>query len=585
MLKFLRSTANQRLIGRLLQESFREHAPSYGIAIIAMLVVAGTTAASAWIMRDIANEFSGPKDIDSIYMIAGFVATIFIVKGIATFVQSLFLSRAGNSIIAARQRKIYDRMLEHGIEFYHSYSSADLIMRMTQSASAARGVVDTLVTSFIRDLFSVIGLVTVMAIQQPMLSLVAFVIGPVAIFSVNRLLKRTRRIMEKELISVSMIMRVMQETVFGARIVKSFNLEGAMRQRMHRAVADVEKRANSIAALEAVTSPIMETLAGLAIAGVILLSGYLVVQGGHTPGSVMAFITALLLAYEPAKRLARARVSLEKGMVGVRLMYEITDRPLKLEEAPGAQPLLPGPGEIRFSDVSFGYRDEELVLNDLDIVFPAGKMTALVGASGGGKSTVLNLIMRLYDPEKGQVLFDGQDIKEATLHSVREKFAYVSQDTFLFDGTVMHNIRMGRQDATDEEVIAAAKQANAHAFIKALPEGYDTHVGENGVLLSGGQRQRLSIARAMLRQSQILLLDEATSALDAESEALFRDALENLQEGRTTIAIAHRLSTVHRAHKIIVMDGGRAVEQGTHAELLAKPDGVYRKLHEFQLLP
>jgi ATP-binding cassette subfamily B protein len=272
-------------------------------------------------------------------------------------------------------------------------------------------------------------------------------------------------------------------------------------------------------------------------------------------------------------------------MVGVRLMYEIADRPLQLEETPDAKPLSNGPGEIRFDNVSFSYRDHERVLKDLNIVFPAGKMTALVGASGGGKSTVLNLIMRLYDPDNGRVLFDNEDIKLGTLHSLREKIAYVSQDTFLFDGSVMHNIRMGRQDATDEEVVAAAKAANAHAFIKALPEGYDTPIGENGILLSGGQRQRISIARAMLRNSQILLLDEATSALDAESESLFRDALENLQEGRTTIAIAHRLSTVHRAHKIIVMDAGRAIEAGTHAELLAKPNGAYRKLHEYQFLP
>jgi subfamily B ATP-binding cassette protein MsbA len=212
-------------------------------------------------------------------------------------------------------------------------------------------------------------------------------------------------------------------------------------------------------------------------------------------------------------------------------------------------------------------------------------MTALVGASGGGKSTVLNLIMRLYDPDNGRILFDGEDTKLATLHSLREKIAYVSQDTFLFDATVMHNIRMGRQDATDDEVVAAAIAANAHGFITDMPEGYKTRIGENGVLLSGGQRQRISIARAMLRNAQILLLDEATSALDAESEALFRDALHNLQEGRTTIAIAHRLSTVHRADKIIVIDAGKAIEQGTHAELLQKLDGTYRKLHEYQLLP
>jgi len=585
LLDFFRSTANQRLIRRLLRESFRKHAAGYGIAIASMLVMAGMTAASAWIMRYIANEFVGPKNLETIYWISGAVATIFIVKGLATYVQTLALTRTGNAIIADRQRRLYDRMLEHGIEFYHSYSSADLIMRMTQSSQAARGVIDTLVTSFVRDLFSVIGLVLVMFIQQPFLSLVAFVVGPIAMFSVNRLLTKTRRIMKKEMSALSIITRVMQETVFGARIVKSFNLEETMRTRMYSAVADVERRANSLAAIEAITSPIMETLAGLAIAGVILVSGYLVLEGGYTPGSVMAFITALLLAYEPAKRLAKSRISLEKGMVGVRMMYEITDRPLQLEQAADAKPLSDGPGEIRFEGVSFGYRDEDRVLNDLNLVFPPGKMTALVGVSGGGKSTVLNLIMRMYDPDEGRVMFDGEDIKLATIHSLREKIAYVSQDTFLFDGSVMHNIRMGRQSATDEEVIAAAKAANAHAFIKALPQGYETSVGENGTLLSGGQRQRLSIARAMLRDAQILLLDEATSALDAESEALFRDALESLQKGKTTIAIAHRLSTVHRAHNIIVMDGGRAIEQGTHAELVARPDGTYRKLHEYQLLP
>ena len=585
MLKFFRSTANQRLVARLLKESFRKHALGYGIAIIAMLIVAAMTGASAWIMRDVTNELIGSKDINKIYLIALAVASIFIIKGVATYVQSLYLSRAGNSIIAERQTKIYDRILEHGIEFYHSYTSADLITRMTNNAQAARRVVDILVTSFVRDLFSLLGLVVVMVIQQPVMSLAAFVVGPVAIFAVNRILKKARELTNMEFSSIAKIVQVMQETVFGVRIVKSFNLEGSMRQRMHQAVKDVEKRANGIAALEAATSPIMETLAGLAIAGVILLSGYLIVEGGQTPGEIMSFITALLLAYEPAKRLARTRVSLESGMVGVRLMYEITDRPLKLTETPDAKPLKPGPGRITFENVTFSYRDDQPVLSNLNLVFPEGKMTALVGASGGGKSTVMNLIMRLYDPDSGKVLFDGQDIAHTTLHSLREKISYVSQDTFLFDGTVMHNIRMGRQSATDAEVIEAAKAANAHDFILAMPKGYNTPIGENGVFMSGGQRQRISIARAMLRKSQILLLDEATSALDAESESLFRDALDHLKVGRTTIVIAHRLSTVHQADNIIVMEGGCAVEQGAHNDLLAEKDGPYRKLYDYQLMP
>jgi ATP-binding cassette subfamily B protein len=583
LLEFFRPTQNHLLIWRLIRESFRKHAVGYGVAIGAMLTVAGMTAASAWIMQDITNEFVVGRDINRIYVIAALVAGIFIVKGVATFVQALFLSRVGNRIIADRQRQIYDSILAQGIDFYHSLPSSDLITRVTYGAQAARTVLDVIVTSFVRDLFSLVGLIAVMVYQAPAMSLVAFIVGPIAIFGVNQILRRVRKIMEAEFLSLAQIVEVMQETTVGVRIVKSFNLEPRMRSRMHRAVSDVERRANTIAALEAGTSPIMETLAGLAIAGVVLVSGYLVVLDGQTPGSIMSFITALLLAYEPAKRLARFRVSLEAGMVGVRMMFELTDSPLTLAEKPGAEALVPGPGRIELRDVSFSYANGEPVLHDLDLAFHPGKMTALVGPSGSGKSTIMNLIMRMYDPDSGKVLFDGQDISHATLHSVRDRIAYVSQDTFLFSDTVMQNIRLGRDGATDEEVIAAAKEANAHDFIMALRNGYDTQVGENGAMLSGGQKQRLSIARAILRDANVLLLDEATSALDAESEALFREALEKLSTGRTTIAIAHRLSTVHQADNIVVMECGKVAEQGRHGHLI-EAGGLYRRLYEFQLI-
>ncbi|MBT1160129.1 ABC transporter ATP-binding protein [Aminobacter anthyllidis] len=583
MLRFFRPTQNHLLIWRLVRESFRKHAFGYGIAIIAMLVTAAMTASSALIMKHITDEFVIGKDIYQVYLIAGGVAAIFIIKGIATFVQSFYLSRVGNAIIAERQRIIYDRILAQGISFYHSIPSSDLITRVTHNAQAARAVLDLVVTSFVRDLFTLLGLIAVMVFQQPVLSLVAFVVGPIAIFGINIILRKVRKIMEAEFLSLAQIVQVMQETTVGVRIVKSFNLEQLMRGRMHKAVSDVEKRANSIAALEAGTSPIMETLAGLAIAGVVLASGYLVIQGGQTPGAIMAFITALLLAYEPAKRLARVRVSLEAGLIGVRMMYELSDRPLTLAERPGAEALVPGTGKIELKDVSFSYADGEPVLRDLDLVFPHGKMTALVGPSGSGKSTIMNLIMRMYDPDSGQVLFDGQDIAHATLHSVRDRIAYVSQDTFLFSGTIMHNIQLGREGASDDEVIEAAKAANAHDFIMGLKHGYDTQVGENGALLSGGQKQRLSIARAILRDANVLLLDEATSALDAESEALFREALEKLSAGRTTIAIAHRLSTVHQADNIVVMQDGKVAEQGRHGDLI-EAEGLYRRLYEFQLM-
>ncbi len=575
---------NQRLIARLLRESFRQHRAGYGAAILSMLVVAGMTAASAWILREITNEFVIDKRVDRVNMIAVAVAGIFIVKGLANFVQAYFMSRVGNAIIADRQRKIYDRILAQGIEFYHSTSSSDLITRMTNNAQAARNVLDLIVTSYVRDLVTLAALIGVMVWQQPALSLICFVVGPVAIYGVNRILKRVRKFAAMEFRSVGQIVQVMQETAIGVRVVKSFNLEGLMRKRMYRAVADVEDRANNIAALEAVTNPVMETLAGLAIAGAVMVSGLLVLQGGQMPGNIMAFIAALLLAYEPAKRLARVRISLESGIVGVRMMFQLADEPLTLAEKPDARPLKAGPGEIRFDAVSFAYQNGPPVLDRFDLTLAAGKMTALVGPSGGGKSTILNLIMRMYDPKSGQVLLDGQDISHATLASLREKIAYVSQETFLFAGTIMHNIRLGREGATDEEVIAAAKAANAHDFIMAQAKGYETDVGENGGLLSGGQRQRISIARAMLRNAEILLLDEATSALDAESEALFRDALQQLTEGRTTIVIAHRLSTVHQADTIVVLEGGKVVESGPHRALL-KQGGLYQKLYEYQLMP
>ncbi|TGQ65161.1 MAG: ABC transporter ATP-binding protein [Mesorhizobium sp.] len=584
MFRFFRSTENQRLVARLVKESFHEHKFGYGAAIVSMLVVAAMTGASAWILREITNEFVIFKRLDRINLIAGGVAVIFLLKGVANFVQAYFMSRVGNAIIADRQRKIYDRILAQGIEFYHSTSSSDLITRMTNNAQAARNVLDLIVTSYVRDLVTLIVLVMVMIWQQPALSLICFVVGPVAIYGVNRILKRVRKFAAMEFRSVGQIVQVIQETAVGVRVVKSFNLEGLMRKRMYKAVSDVENRANNIATLEAATSPVMETLAGFAIAGAVLVSGLLVLQGGQMPGNIMAFIAALLLAYEPAKRLARVRISLESGIVGVRMMFELADRPLTLAEKPDARPLRSGPGEIRFDNVSFSYQDGTPVLSRFDLTFAPGKMTALVGPSGGGKSTILNLIMRMYDPRSGKVMLDGQDISNATLASLREKIAYVSQDTFLFAGTIMHNIRLGRQDATDAEVIAAARAANAHEFILAQAKGYETDVGENGGLLSGGQRQRISIARAMLRNAEILLLDEATSALDAESEALFRDALHQLTEGRTTIVIAHRLSTVHQADTIVVLEAGQVVESGPHRSLLNQ-GGLYQKLYEYQLMP
>lgn len=581
--KFLSKT-NKYLIGRLLAENLRSQAPWYGIAICAMLVVAGMTSASAWIMRDIVNESVVSKDIDRVFQVAILVAVIFAVKGIASYFQDVFLSKAGNNIIAKTQKKLFARMLKQGVAFYSEYSSSELLMRITSNAQAARQVIDVIVTSFVRDLFSLIGLVAVMVIQQPILSLVSVIVGPVAILGVRNLTKKVRKIMEQELASLGMIIQNVQETATGIRVIKAFHLEDYMNRRMEKYVSEVEQRSNSMAKLEAASSPIMETLSGFAIAGVVALSGIWVLQEGNTPGELMSFVTALLLAYEPAKRLARMRVSLEGGLIGVRMMYELSDRPIDLEEKENAVPLAPGLGEIRFNKVNFSYKQNQQLFHDLDLSFPAGKTTALVGPSGGGKSSIINLAMRLYDPDSGSVTVDGQDLRDVSFQSLRQRMAFVGQDTFLFSGTVKHNIGLGREGATDEEIIEAAKAANAHDFIIRMPNGYDSDVGENGGNLSGGQKQRLAIARAMLRNAEILILDEATSALDSESEYLIREALVRLSKGRTTIMIAHRLSTVTAADNIVVMENGKVAEQGKPSVLLSH-DGPYRRLYELQLLP
>jgi len=583
VLKRLLSSFDETLLYRLFRESFRSQARNYVYAIIAMIVVAATTAGSAWIMRDIVNEMVISKNIEKVFAIAVAIAAIFVGKGVATYGQSYYLSKAGNRIIADAQKRLFDHYLAQGAGFFEKVVSSDLLIRITHNAQAARAIIDTIVVSFARDLFTLIGLVLVMVLQQPMLALLSLAFGPLALIGVRALLRKARKYMTQELTSLGHIVQTVQETTAGIRVIKAFSLENLLRGRMDKAVRDVEKQANRIARLEAATSPIMETLAGLAIASMLALSGVLVLKYGQTPGELMSFITALLLAYEPAKRLARMRVSIETGMVGVRAMFELLDHPLTIVEAPDAQPLPDGPGEVRLERLTFSYRDGHPILRNVDLVFPAGRTTALVGHSGAGKSTIINLVMRLYDPDKGRVTIDGHDLRRVTFESLRDRIAYVGQDAFLFAGTIRHNIALGRRGATEADIEAAARAANAHDFITAMPQGYDTEVGEGGGRLSGGQRQRVTIARAILRGAPILILDEPTSALDSESEGLIRDALEQLSVGRTTIVIAHRLSTVASADHIIVMERGRVAEQGGRDELLRR-NGPFQRLFGGQLL-
>ncbi|AXT29224.1 ABC transporter ATP-binding protein (plasmid) [Ruegeria sp. AD91A] len=569
-------------MGRLVGESFYAQGRLYGVAILAMIAVAVTTAGSAYMMEYIVDAMTSPDLQGWAHVIALGVVLLFLVKAIASYIQAIYLARAGNRIVAEQQDKVYRKLLRHGVSFFSNNESSDLLMRTTHGAQAARNLIDVLVTGFVRDSLTLVGLVVVMVYQQPVLSVLFFVVGPIALLGVRYLLKSVRTIMQAEFKSLAEIIRVLQETSAGIKVIKVFSLEDRMINRMDTAIRKVEQRSNDIAKLQSIASPLMEFLAGLAVAGVLVVST-MGIAGTEQPsaGQLMSFITALLMAYEPAKRLSKMRVQIETNMVGVGMLFGLLDQDDTMVESPEAHDLIEGPGQITLRNVTFGYQGAVSVIEDMNVTFEAGKTTALVGQSGGGKSTLFGLIMRFYDPDEGSVEIDGQDLREVSFASLRKKISYVGQDTFLFSTSIMDNLRCSAPDASDEDVVAAAKAAHAHEFIMELPQGYETQVGENGTFLSGGQKQRIAIARAILRKSEILLLDEATSALDAESESLVKKALDTLTKDVTVVVIAHRLSTVLEADKIYVVQDGSIVEQGSLEELMKK-NGSFRNLFDQQ---
>lgn len=569
-------------MGRLVGESFYAQGGLYGVAILAMIAVAVTTAGSAYMMEYIVDAMTSPELRGWVHVIALGVVLLFLTKAVASYIQAVFLARAGNRIVAQQQEKLYRKLVRHGVSFFSTNESSDLLMRTTNGAQSARSLIDVLVTGFVRDALTLVGLIVVMVYQQPVLSVMFFVVGPIALLGVRYLLKSVRSIMQAEFKSLAEIIRVLQETSAGIKVIKVFALEDRMIDRMETAIRKVEQRSNDIARLQAVASPLMEFLAGLAVAGVLIVST-MGIAGTEQPtaGQLMSFITALLMAYEPAKRLSRMRVQIETCMVGVGLLFSLLDQEDTMVESPRARDLSDGPGQITLRNVTFGYQGTVPVIDNMSATFEAGKTTALVGQSGGGKSTLFGLIMRFYDPDQGSVEIDGQDLRDVSFASLRRKISYVGQDTFLFSASVMDNLRCSAPEASDEEVIAAARAAHAHQFITDLPQGYETPVGENGTFLSGGQKQRIAIARAILRKAEILLLDEATSALDAESESLVKEALDALTQDVTVIVIAHRLSTVLEADKIIVIQDGTIAEQGNLDQLMQK-NGPFKNLFDQQ---
>ncbi|WP_296744855.1 ABC transporter ATP-binding protein [Mesorhizobium sp.] len=570
------------VLRRIVAENGYDHRWSYAVVIVCSLLVSGATTFSAWVMSPMVNEIFYERSGYSVVWICAGIMAAFMVRGFAGYGQAVILARIGNNLIARYQKRTFDQLMKLGVNFYNDTRSGRLAAQLDENIGGVRDLLSLTLISITRDAVTLIGLIALMVYQDPLLSLSSLLIGPPLIWAVVYITRRVRKINRESVLINSRLSGSVQEATQGIAIVKAFTMEDELARRIGIMADTAEQRSNKIARVSERLAPISDMLAGLAVTAVVAYSGYRALALGQPPGSVFSFITALILAYDPARRLARMQVTMERALVNARMIYELLDLEPKQGDAPDAVEARITTGEVRFTDVNFGYASDMPVLRNVSFVAAAGKVTAVVGASGAGKSTLVALLQRFYDVDSGSIEIDGQDISKVTKRSLRGSIAYVSQAPYLFEGTIRDNIRYGRLSATDAEIEQAAKLAAADEFIRQQPQGYDTPVGESGATLSGGQRQRVSIARAIVRQAPILLLDEATSALDNEAEARVQEALTHVMEGRTTIVIAHRLSTVVNADHIIVLEEGRLVEEGTHASLMADPHSAYARFHRVQ---
>ena len=569
------------LIRRLIMEQGAAYWRRYLLAFVLMGVSAGATAGSAWILGQVINKAYVDKDVRGIALLSGVTVLIFILKGAATYGYQVILSKISNAILANNQRRLFAKLMNENVAFFSERHSSEFLARLTSGAYSVTQVLNLLINALGRDLLLLIGLVAVMLMQDPYMALLGFLVAPPAMLVLRKLVKRIKGLAHNQFTGTADILETMQESLQGIRTVKAFTLEPTMRERIDESISAVERNANKMARVSNRASPLMETLGGFAVAGGLMYGGYSVVAMGATPGQFFSFLTAFLMAYEPAKRLARLNIELNSNLIGARKLLEIVD-------SPSSEPLADDKPELKLTDarvelreVSFAYRPNEPVLRRMSFVAEPGKVTALVGPSGGGKSTVLALLLRFYDVSEGEILIDGQSIATVSRKSLRRQTAYVGQDVYLFRDTIRENIAFGKVGATEAEIVAAAKAACAHEFIMGFPLGYDTPVGEHGTQLSGGQRQRIAVARALIKNAPIILLDEATAALDSESEQQVQEAIEHLCQNRTTIVIAHRLHTIMHADAILVVEGGEIVERGRHDDLLRRA-GRYASFFRIQ---
>jgi subfamily B ATP-binding cassette protein MsbA len=550
------------------------------VAMGCMVVISATTALTAYLIRPVLDDIFLEKDLRMLRLIPAAVLLLYLARSLAMFFQHYLMNHIGKNIIRRLRNDLYSHLHDLPLSFFQSQKTGVLMSRITHDVDIVRSLVTSAITGSIKDVFTIVGLTVVIFYQIWQLALIAACILPFAFFPVVYLGRLVRRVSAGCQRAMGELNAFLHETISGAKIVKAFGREDYERKRFSRKTARLFELEMKEAFARALTAPINELLAGIGIALVIAYGGYNVISGNYSTGTFVSFLAAVLLLYEPVKKLSKLNNTLQQGLAATDRIFAILETASDIVES--AQPVaIPRePHRVVFKRASFRY-DTRMVLRDIDLSVDAGEIVALVGVSGGGKTSLVNLIPRFYDVDSGAVLIDGIDVRQASIRQLRDQIAIVTQEPILFNDTVRANIAYGNPVAASEQIAAAAEAAYAADFIRQLPDGYDTVIGEAGGRLSGGQKQRICIARAILKDAPILILDEATSSLDSESEALVQKALENLVAGRTTFVIAHRLSTVGCANRILVIAGGRLVEEGEHEELMAR-QGEYFKLHQMQ---
>ena len=555
--------------------------PHFAGALVCMVIYSGTAGAVPYLVRSLIDDIFSQRDHEMLVMLPAFILATFTIRAAVNFGQAYLGEWVGERIVYDLRAELQDKVQHLPVSFFDRTTSAGIVSRVTSDVLLVRQALTEGAAAMIRDVTTLLVLVAVAFYLDTGLAVIAFVVLPAVILPLQKLSRRMRTLSHRGLDTLGGLSALLQESVQGNRVVKAFGMEAYESQRFEGENQRLRRLHMKAARIGAFTAPMTEVLSAVGIAAVLWYGGESVFAGGRTAGGFLAFMTALVLIYEPFKKLTRTNNIVQAGLGAAERVFALLDQ---AEEGGARGCGITADGfrdSIRFEGVSFAYGNED-VLREVDLTIQCGQVVALVGPSGGGKSTIADLIPRFYEVNAGAIELDGTDIREFSLSSLRSLMAVVTQQTFLFNDTVRANIAYGRLGCSEEEIVEAARAANAHDFIEKLPEGYGTQVGEMGVQLSGGQRQRIAIARALLRDAPILILDEATSSLDSESERLVQTAIERLMMGRTTLVIAHRLSTVRRADQIVVVDDGRIVESGTHAELVAN-GRIYQRLHELQL--